>query len=108
MGIEALEAPSRSMSSKYDFSPEELKAAAELMKAGKWPGSKGYEKEGQARSAATRLIDQLTAAGLDVGAVPIGEVGSRVWDTGDKKTGFAFVLKAGKRPPNKKKGESAE
>lgn len=103
MGIEALEAPSRSVGSKYDFDAEELKAAAALLKGKKWPGSTGYEKEGQARSAATRLIDQLSESDLDVGEVQMSTVGSRVWDTGDKKTGWAFVLKAGKRPPNPKK-----
>lgn len=96
MGIEALEAPSRSIGSKYDFTPEELTAAQALLAEGKWPGSVGYEKEGQARSAATRLLEQLVGAGVDAAK----EFGSRVWQTKDgkgKATGWAFVLKAGKR-----------
>lgn len=105
MGIQALEAPSRNVGSKYDFSEEDLKAAAALLKEDKWPGNTGYEKEGQARSAATRLLEQLSESKLDTGTVDVSAAGSRVWE-GEGKLKWCFVLKAGKRKPNGE-GEAA-
>lgn len=113
MGIQALEAPTRNVGSKYDFSDEDLKAAVSLLKEGKWPGDTGYEKEGQARSAATRLLEQLSGLGSALGSMEtdVAQMGSRVWQTKDAKgkdNGWAFVLKAGKRKPNGEGEPAAE
>lgn len=98
MAIEALEAPVRNTGSKYDFEDADLKAAAKLLKEGKKPGQGGYGKEGEARSAATRLAEQLAAGEFDVGTVAASQLGSRVWE--DDKGKWSFVLKEGKRKPN--------
>lgn len=102
MGIEALEAPTRNVGSKYDFDQAELAAAEKLLGEGKWPGNKGYTKEGQARSAAARLLQQLAESENESLAKEAAEeFGNRVWNLGDeKKPNWAFVLKMGKRKAN--------
>lgn len=95
--IEALSPPTRQSESKYTFKDEDVKAAVQMLKDNGHPGQGGYEKEGAARSAAARLIEQCEA----IEGAP-DEIGSRAWE--DPKTKkWAFALKVGKRQPNKPK-----
>jgi hypothetical protein len=95
MPITAQEVPTRTHTSKYEFNDNDVAAAVKMLKAGEHPGERGFEKEGQARSAASHLIEQCSA----VSGAP-EQIGSRAWKADDGK--WAFGLKIGKRTPNGK------
>lgn len=101
MGIAAMQVPTRTRGSKYDFSAEDVDAAIKLLGEGGNPGNGGYAKEGEARSAAAHLIEQIEASGKGP-----AEIGSRAWE--DDKGKWNFALKVGKRKPNSSNGKASK